>query len=106
MGRLLSDDAVASYFGKVTHPLQQTDGDARRAPRTAGDLGRPVELQVNTENAGGPDQDGLQLLGLVIVVVGNKAEAIPQRAGNEAGASGGADQGEEIGSASCRERGG
>ena len=86
------DGAVAPHLGEVAHPAQQAVGDAGRAPGPAGDLAGARLVDVHAEDAGGPHGDGLQLVGLVVVEAGDEAEAVAQRAGDRAGAGGGADQ--------------
>ncbi len=49
-------------------------------------------VERDAEDAGGPGDDGLEVGRLVEVEPGHEAEAVAQRAGDEAGAGGGADQ--------------
>ena len=55
-----------------------------RAPRRASTS--------HAEDAGRPDDDGLEVGGVVVVEAGDEPEAVAQRAGDEPGAGGGADQ--------------
>ena len=86
------DDAVAAHLGEVAHPAQQPVGDAGGAPGPAGDLRGARRVDGDAEDAGGPHDDGLEVGGLVVVEPGDEAEAVAQRAGDQAGAGGGADQ--------------
>ena len=53
---------------------------------------RPSSSMLHAEDAGGPRDDGLELVGVVVVEPGDEAEAVAQRAGDEPGAGGGADE--------------
>ena len=72
--------AVAAHLGVVAHPLEQTVGDAWRAPGAAGDLACSFAIERHAEDAGGALEDRDQILGLVVVEAGDEAEAVAQRA--------------------------
>ncbi len=63
-----------------------------RAP--AGDLVGRRRLERHAQDAGGALHDRDEVGGVVVVEAGHEAEAIAQRAGDEAGAGGGAHEGE------------
>ena len=52
----------------------------------------PVGLERHAEDAGGALDDGHELVEVVVVEAGDEPEAVAQRAGDQAGAGGGADQ--------------
>ena len=65
----------------------------RGVPRARRAISRaPAGSIVDAEDAGGPHDDGLEVVGVVVVEPGDEAEAVAQRAGDEAGAGGGADE--------------
>ena len=67
----------------------------RGVPRERdGDLARALGGEVDAEQAGGAVHDLVELVGLVELEVGGEAEAVAQRTGQQAGAGGGADEGE------------
>ena len=94
LGRVVVDGAVAAHLGEVAHPAQQAVGDAGRAPGPPGDLAAPVGVDRHLEDAGRPLDDGLEIGRVVVVEPGDEPEAVAQRPGDQAGAGGGADQGE------------
>ena len=54
----------------------------------------PSRSIVHAEDAGGALDDRAQLVVVVVVEPGDEPEAVAQRAGDQAGAGGGADEGE------------
>ena len=54
----------------------------------------PLGVDRDPEDAGRPDDDGLELVDVVEVEPSDEAEPVPERAGHQPGAGGGADQGE------------
>ncbi len=86
------DDAVGADLGVVAHPAQQPVGDAGRAARAAGDLVRAVGFESHVEQPRRAGQHLLQFGGVVEVHVPGEPEAVAQRAGEQTGAGGGADQ--------------
>ena len=52
----------------------------------------PSSSMVHVEDAGGAGDDGLELVGVVVVEPGDEPEAVAQRPGDEAGAGGGPDE--------------
>ena len=94
LGRVVVDGAVAPHLGEVAHPPQEPVGDARGAAGPPGDLAAPVGVDRHLEDGGCPLDDGLEVGGVVVVEPGHEPEAVAQRAGDQTGAGGGADQGE------------
>ncbi len=90
----LGDDALGPDLGVVADPAQQPVGDAGRAPGPAGDLVAAGGVEGDAHDPGRPHDDGLQLGDVVVVEAGDEAEPVAEGAGDEAGAGGGADQGE------------
>ena len=88
------DRAVAPNLREVTHPAQEAVGDAGRAPAAPGDLPAPASSIGDAEDAGRARDDGLELVGRVVVEPGDEAEPVAERAGEEPGAGRGADEGE------------
>ena len=82
------------HLGEVADAAEQAVGDAGRTAGPPGDLAGPLGVDADAEDAGRPGDDGLEVLGLVVVEAGHEPEAIAQRAGDGAGAGGGADEGE------------
>jgi hypothetical protein len=85
---------------------QQAVGDARGAARPARDFARAVGVAVDAEDARGAAHDPGQLLGRIELQPLDDAEAVAQRRGQQAGAGGGADQGERRQVELDRTRGG
>src|SRR5439155_383470 len=56
-GAVEVDGAVAPHLGEVTHPLQQPDGDAGRAPGPPADLAGGIVVGGDAEDAGHPLDD-------------------------------------------------
>src|SRR4051812_565105 len=94
LGGVVVDGTVAPHLGVVAHPAQQPVGDAGRAPGPPCDLATPVFLHGHLEDARGPFDDRLEVSGVVVVEPGDEAEAVAKGARDEAGAGGGADEGE------------
>src|SRR5690606_18260208 len=94
VGGGLVDGPMAPDLGEVAHPTQEPVGDAGRAPGPAGDLVGAGGIDVDAEDARGADDDGLELVGVVVVEAGDQAEAVTQRAGDHPRAGGGPDEGE------------
>src|SRR5690606_32066563 len=90
----LVDAPAGPDLGVVTHPAQQAVGDARRAARAAGDLAGAIRFAVDAQDPRRTAHDPGQLLGRVELQALDDAEAVAQRRGQQAGAGGGADQGE------------
>ena len=84
------DGAAPPHLGEVPDPAQQPVGDAGRAPGPAGDLTGALGRDLDVEDAGGSQHDGLEVDGLVVVEPGDEPEPVAQRTGDEAGAGGGA----------------
>jgi len=76
--RLAGDRPVAADLDEVPDPAQQAVRDARRAPRTFRDARRPLPVQGDPEDPGGPLDDGPQLDRLIEVESPDEAEAVPQ----------------------------
>src|SRR5947209_4227648 len=51
-------------------------------------------VDLDAEDAGGPHDDRLQLLSVVVLEAGHQTEPVPQRAGDQSGAGGGPHEGE------------
>jgi hypothetical protein len=86
------DRAGARTCGEVAHAAQQAVGDARRAARALGDLGRAGGVDRHAEDAGRAVHDAGQLGDVVELEPLHDAEAVAQRRGQQAGARGRADQ--------------
>ena len=86
------DGAAAAHLGNVAHSLQQPVGDARRASRPRRHLVRAAGVDVDREDGGRPVHDLLEVVDRVVVDPPHIAEAIAERAGDQAGAGGGANQ--------------
>src|SRR5215469_2281838 len=56
------DLSCAADLRVIAHPAQQTIGDARRSPRTAGDLKRSRPVNRHAQNLGGPLDNDPQVL--------------------------------------------
>ena len=69
------DRPVAAHLGEVAHPAQQAVGDAGRAPGTTGDLPRPLGVDRDVEDSRGPEDDRLQLGGVVVVEAGDQTRS-------------------------------
>jgi hypothetical protein len=82
------------HGSEVAHPAEEAPGDAGRAAGAAGDLQRAVVGQIEVELAGAAADDRVQLVHVVELQPQRDAEAVAQRLGQQAGARGGADQGE------------
>ena len=80
--------------GEVAHPAQQPGRDPRRAARAPRDLVRGLGQQLQPEQPGAAQHDRLELGHLVELEPGHDAEPVAQGRGQQAGAGGGADQGE------------
>ena len=94
-GDLQGHHAVGADLGVVADPAQQPVGDPRGAARAGGDLGGALGRSSSTPSRpGGAVHDQVELVGLVELQVGGEAEPVAQRAGQQPGAGGGADQGE------------
>ena len=91
-GGVAVDRPVAPDLGVVAHPLQQAVRDAGRPAGARRDLTGAVRLERHAEDARGPHQDQLEILGLVVVEAGHEAEPVAQRAGDEPGAGGRPDE--------------
>jgi hypothetical protein len=89
---LLGDAAVAQHVGEVAQAPQQPVGHPGGAPGPGGDLPRPAGVQVRVKAPCGALDDLLQLRRLVVVEPGDVAEAVPQRAREEAAPGGGPHQ--------------
>ncbi len=86
------DRALMAYLGEVAHAAQQAVGDARRAARTGGELGRRLVVDRDPEDAcRAPHDRGELVLGVVLESLPD-AEAVAQRRGEQSGARGRADQ--------------
>ena len=82
----------ARDLGVVADPAQQPVGDPRRAARARGDLGGAVGRGGYAEQPGRAVHDLVELVGVVELEVAGEAEPVAQRAGQQPGAGGGADQ--------------
>ncbi len=88
------DRAAPVDLGVVLDPTQEPVGDPGRAAGPAGDLAGAVGVDGDAEDPGGPDDDRLEVVRVVVLEAGHQAEPVPQRSGDEPGAGRGADQGE------------
>ena len=93
VGNHLTDLALGPHFGKVTHPAQQTIGNARRTASATGNLERAQCLNRQAENAGRATNDGRQVVDVIKLQTLDDAKTVAQRIGQHAGARGGANQG-------------
>src|SRR3546814_12417917 len=88
------DAAGGADLGVVAHAPQQAVGDARGAARTARDLAGALGYAVDAQDLRRALHDPGQVFGAVELQPLDDAEAVAQRRGQQAGAGGGADQGE------------
>src|SRR4051812_28753210 len=95
-GHLAGHPAVGLDLGEVAHAAEQPVGDARCAPRAAGDLRGPVVGQLHAEQGGAAREHELQLGRLVELHLADEAEPVAQRSGEQAGAGGGPHEGERT----------
>ena len=95
VGDVAGDDAVGAHLGVVADPAQQPVGDPRGAARPGGDLGGAVGGRASTPSSPAERCTIVSSsCGLVELQVGGEAEPVAQRAGQQPGPGGGADQGE------------
>ena len=68
VGDVCRDAAIVPHLGVIPHAPQEVVGDARRAPAAAGDFhARRVFVDLDIQQAGGAEDDCLELLGVVVV---------------------------------------
>jgi hypothetical protein len=91
-GHVVGDHAVGLDLGVVADPAEQPVGDARRAARPRGDLRGALVGQVDAEQAGRAVHDAVEVGGLVVLQPGGEPEPVAQRARQQPGAGGGADE--------------
>src|SRR4051812_9363534 len=92
VGRRFVEHPAAPDLGVVAHPAQQPVGDAGRAACPPPDLRGTGPLERHPQDARRPHDDRLEVRSRVVVEARDVAEAITQRAGDEARPGGGADQ--------------
>ncbi len=78
--------------GEIAHAPQQPPGDARRAPRPARDLQRPVVAERHAQNTRAAPHDLFQLLDGIEIEPDGYAETVAQRIGQKAEPRGRGDQ--------------
>ena len=83
---------VGADLGVVAHPLEQPVGDSGRAAAPGRDLARTLRVELDAEYLRGAHQDRREVVDLVVVEPGDEAEAVAQRAGDESGARGRANE--------------
>ncbi len=88
------DRALGPHLDEVPYPAQQPVGDPGCAPGPLGDPARPLGVDGDTEDAGRPGDDGLELVHVVEVEPAHEPEPVAKRPCHQAGAGGGAHQGE------------
>ena len=91
-GDLVGDRALVPHLGEVAHAAQDAVGHPRGAARAAGDLAAAAVVDLDPQDPGRAADDLLDLLRVVVVEPVRDAEAVAQRRGQQAGASGRADQ--------------
>ena len=78
--QLAIDAAFAvAHTGHITHPAQQSIGDARGAPATQGDLRAGIDTEIECKQAGGPFHDRPQILQSVELQSLDQSETVAQR---------------------------
>ena len=87
---------VAVDLGPVAHAPQEPVGDPRGPAAAARDLGHTLGVDRDREQAGRAVDDDLEVARVVEVQVRREAEPVAQRAGQQAGPRGGADEGERL----------
>src|SRR5579885_70067 len=100
------DAAVRAHLRVVAHALQQAIGHARRAAAAPRDFFGTVPFDRYLQDAGGARHDLHQRRGVVILQVVVHAEAVAQRRGDQAKASGRADHREALQAHAQRARAG
>src|SRR5206468_6017969 len=90
------DPPLGTHLGEVAHAAQQPVRDARRAARTARELGPTVLVEGDAEDRRRAAEDLLEILAPVKVEPERRAEAVAERRGEEARARRGADQAEGL----------
>jgi hypothetical protein len=91
-GEVFVDPAVASNLRVVSHALQQSIRETWGPAATPRDLGCALGVDIDAEDDRGARHDRGELLGRVVVETKRHPEAVPQRTGQQAGASRRADQ--------------
>ena len=95
--------AVATRWRRSTAPSPLTSAKSRTrrsrrlamrgVPRARRAISQaPSASTLHAEDPGGPGDDVDEVVGLVVVEAGDEAEAVAERAGDRAGAGGGADE--------------
>tara|TARA_B100000902_G_C26496706_1_gene521933 strand:+ start:174 stop:500 length:327 start_codon:yes stop_codon:yes gene_type:complete len=65
--------------GHISHPTQQSVGNARRAPAAECNLSASIGREIEVEQTGGPLDNRLQVVQAVELKTLNQAKAIAQR---------------------------
>jgi hypothetical protein len=88
------DDAVGADLGVVADALEEAVGDPGRPAAAPGDLVGAVVVEGDLEDGRGAGDDALEVGLAVEVEPRGEAEAVAQRAGDQPGPGGRADEGE------------
>ena len=91
-GHVFGDGAVAAHLGPVAHALQQAVRQTGRTARAPRYFQRALLVDGHVQDSGRPAHDERQLLGRVVLQAEGHAEAVAQRAGEQARARGGSDE--------------
>jgi hypothetical protein len=73
------DVAFGLDLGVVADATEQAVGDPWGAAGASGDLDRPAVVDLDAEEPGGAADDGLELLGVVVLELGGEPEPVAER---------------------------
>ena len=78
-GRVLVDHPAGADLGKITDPAQEIVGDAGCAARAAGNLKRPLVIDLHAEQSAGAEDDFAKLFRVVVIEAAVHPEAGAER---------------------------